>query len=107
IWTRLPRRQPMNEPGNDVFSGAALAGDKHWNVGGGYFAQSRTDRLHDFRVAKNDVVRGDLAERLCQRTYRKCSHKTKCPQCGQCQTACTKSAPQAPNRGRAPSELEP
>jgi hypothetical protein len=35
--------------------------------------------LHDFRVAKNDVVRGNLAERLCQRTYRKCSHKTKCP----------------------------
>jgi len=69
----------MNEPGNDVFSSAALAGDKDRNVGGSYFAQSRTNRLHDFRVAKNDIVRGNLAERLCQRTYRKCRHKTKSP----------------------------
>ena len=69
----------MDEPRNDVFSGAALAGDKDGNVGGGHFAQPRTNRLHDLRVAKNDVVRGNLAQRLLQITYRKCRHKTKCP----------------------------
>jgi hypothetical protein len=30
-------------------------------------------------VAKNDVVRGNLAERLRQIAYRKCRHKTECP----------------------------
>jgi len=72
----------MDEPGDDVFPGAALAGDKDRDVGGGYFAQPRTNRLHDLRVAKNYVVRRDLAQRLRQRTYRKCRHKTECP-CGQ------------------------
>src|ERR1035441_3585313 len=39
----------MDEPGNDVFSGAALAGDQDRNVGGGHFAQPRTNGLHNLR----------------------------------------------------------
>jgi len=69
----------MNEPGNDVFPGAALARNKDRNVGGGYFSQPRTNRLHGLRVAKDYLIRGDLAERLRQRTYRRCRHKTEYP----------------------------
>ena len=69
----------MDEPGNDVFPGAALARNKDRNVGGGYFSQPRTNRLHGLRLAKNYVVGGNLAERLRQRTYRKCRHKTEYP----------------------------
>ena len=69
----------MDEPGNDVFPSAALARNKDRNVGGGYFSQPRTNRLHGLRVAKNYLVRGNLAERLRQRTYRKCRHKTEYP----------------------------
>jgi hypothetical protein len=69
----------MDEPGNDVFAGAALAGDQDGNIGGGHFAQPRTNRLHDLGVAENDLVGGNLAERLRQRTYRKCRHKSECP----------------------------
>ena len=69
----------MNESGNDVFPGAALASDEDRNVGGGYFSQPRTNRLHGLRVAKNYLVGGKLAERLRQRTYRKCRHKTEYP----------------------------
>src|SRR5882762_2258988 len=79
IRPALPGRQPVDEPGNDVFPGAALTCNKDRNVGGGYFSQPRTNRLHGLRVAKNYLVRGKLAERLCQRTYRKCRHKTEYP----------------------------
>src|SRR5208282_478690 len=75
----FPRRQPMDEPGNDVFPGAALSGNKDGNVGGGNFAQPRANSLHDLRVAKNDVVGGNLAQRLRQRNYRKSCHKTEYP----------------------------
>src|SRR4029077_1767265 len=37
------------------------------------------NRLHGLRLAKNYVVGGNLAERLRQRTYRKCRHKTEYP----------------------------
>src|SRR6202040_1410008 len=70
---------PMDEAGNDVFPGAALAGNKDRNVGGGYFSQPRTNCLHGLGVAKNYLVRGKLAKRLRQRTYRKCRHKTEYP----------------------------
>jgi hypothetical protein len=66
----------MDEPGNDVFPGAALTGDKDRNVGGGYSSEPRSNCLHGLRVAKDYVVRGKLAERLRQRTYRECRHKT-------------------------------
>ena len=79
IRPAFPRRQPMDEPGNDVFPGAALTCNKDRNVGCGYFSQPRTNRLHGLRVAKNYLVRGKLAERLRQRTYRKCRHKTEYP----------------------------
>ncbi len=68
----------MNEPGNDVFSGATFAGDKDRNVGGGHFPHSRTHRLHDLGVAKDNVVGGNVAQRLRQIIYRKCCHKTEC-----------------------------
>jgi hypothetical protein len=69
----------MDEPGNDVFPGAALARDKDRNVGGGYSSEPRSNCLHGLRVAKDYVVRGKLAERLRQRTYRECRHKTDYP----------------------------
>src|ERR1700682_5427174 len=75
----FPRRQPMDEPGNDVFPGPAFTGNKDGNVGGGYFSKPRTNRLHSLRVAKDYLIRGNLTERLRQRTYRKRRHKTEYP----------------------------
>ena len=72
----------MDQAGNNVFPGAALTRYKDRNIGGGYFAQPRTHRLHNLRVAKNYLVRGNFAQRLRQRAYRKCRHKTECPSRG-------------------------
>src|SRR5208337_1911692 len=93
IGTTLPRGQSMDEPGNDVFSGAALAGDQNRNVGGGHFAQPRTNRLHDLRVTKNDVIRGNLAQCLRQRNYRKCCHRLNAPPCSRCHPHALKVQP--------------
>src|ERR1700675_308385 len=65
----------MDEARNNVFARAALACNKDGNIGGGYSSQPQTKRLHGFRVAENYIVRRNLAERLCQRIYRKCRHK--------------------------------
>ena len=71
VWPNLPWRQRMDEAGNDVLPGAAFARDQDGNIGGSHFAKPRTHRLHDLGVAEDDLVRGNLAERLRQRTYGK------------------------------------
>jgi len=51
----------MDEPGNDVFPGAALAGDQDGNIAAATLAQPRTHRLHGVGVAEDDFGRGKLA----------------------------------------------
>src|SRR5277367_4163513 len=63
IRTALPGRKSVDQPCDDVFSRAAFPSNKDRNVGGGYFAQPRANRLHDLRVSKDDVVGGNLAKR--------------------------------------------
>ena len=75
----ISRRKAMDEAGNNVFSSAAFTSNKDWNIGSGYFAEARPYRLHDLGVAKDYVVRGNLAQRLRQRIYGKCGHKSECP----------------------------
>jgi len=69
----------MDEASNNVFARSAFASNKDGNVGGSYFDEPRTKRLHGFRSAKNDVIRGNLAQRLRQCGYRKCRHKSEYP----------------------------
>jgi len=88
----------MDEAGDDVFSSTALASDQDWNVGGCYFAEPRPNCLHDLRVSKNDVIRGNLAQRLSQRNYRKRRHKSEYPLCGECRPHALKVQPKHQTR---------
>ena len=69
----------MDQSCHDIFSRPAFPSDQDRNIRGSYFTQPRANRLHNFRVSKDDVVGGNLAKRLRQRSDRKCRHKIDCP----------------------------
>jgi len=87
----------MDEPGNDVFSGAALAviRTEHWR---GHFAnRERTACM--IRSCEDDLS-GKLAERLRQRIYRKRRHKSECPLRRLCSSHALKVHLKRQTRGR-------
>ena len=51
--TRLPRRQAVYQPGDDVFAGSALAMNQHRNIGSGDLIEAAAKGLHSVRPAKN------------------------------------------------------
>ena len=64
----------MDQPGDDVFAGATLAVYQNGNIGCSDLGQLGPHRLHRLGVAENDILRGNFAQRLCQRAKLKVAH---------------------------------
>ena len=65
----------MDQPGDDVFAGAALAVNQNGDIGRSDLGQLGPHRLHRLGMAENDILRGNFAQRLRQRAKLKVAHK--------------------------------
>ena len=66
----------MNESRNNIFPGPALSGNQYGDVRRRNPCELGTNRLHSFRMPKDNVVRRKFAQRLLKRSNRHGRHKS-------------------------------